>query len=128
MSFDPFRVRVAPNGSLNNPNYVFQAAAVGFGKIVETVAVDVQYAKHFVSVSEYRHNNLRPGGGAACNMAREFIDIGNDDSCFRRESVATNSSVETDARAGDGPLKRTKYEFAVLRKIETNPKRIQMFP
>src|SRR5687768_11929922 len=108
MSFDPARVRVALNESLNNPNYVRQTLAVGLRKIVKPVAVYIENAEHIARRVEYRHDYLRSRRRAACNMPRKLVDIRYDHCFSGRICVPADALTEVDPRACERSLERAE--------------------
>jgi hypothetical protein len=118
---------VAPNDSLKNINNIRQPFPIGFGKVVEPIAVDIKYAEHTAVAIKDRQDDLRLRRGAAGNMPGELVDVRDDDGLRSRVCVSADTRSEIDSRACKGSLKRTKDELIRFCDVESDPKESERF-
>lgn len=86
----------------------FQALGVSLGKVVELVAVDVENGKHLSVRVKYRHDDLRPRGRTAGDVARKRVNVRHDHGLSCRICMPANALIEAEARTRERALKRAE--------------------
>ena len=122
-----FRVRVAPNDSLDNLGDRFEAGNIRIAEISEPVAINIQHAGDAAVGAKERNYYLGPRRRTACDVAWELFHVRNNYGLARRVSVSADAHIKVDPSAGKRPLKRPENELARLFKIESDPKKAKSF-
>ena len=105
----------------------FEVVAIGVVEGGELAAVNVEDGKDGARGIEHGDDNLGTGKAAASYVARELLDIGNDNGLLLLPGSATDSTAIANVHAGYGALKGTKKELAIADTIETGPEEVHLF-
>ena len=105
----------------------FEIVAISVVEGGEVFAVNVEDGKDRARGIEDGNDNLGTGKAAASNVARELLDIRNDNGLLLLPGSATDSTAIANVHAGYGALKGTKKEFAIVNAIETCPEETHLF-
>jgi hypothetical protein len=100
---------------------LFEIDAVGFVERVEFGTIDVEDSSHFAACVVEGHDNLASGCRAACDVARELVNVWDNLRLIGLPGGATHAPSFPDARACHWALEWTEDEHIVQYTIESSP-------
>ena len=100
---------------------LFEIDAVGLVESVEFGTVDVEDSSHFATCVVEGYDNLTSGCRAACDVAGELVNVGNNLRLIGLPGGATHATSFPNARACHRALERTEDEHIVQYTVESSP-------
>ena len=93
---------------------LFEIDAVGLVERVEFGTIDVEDSSHFATCVVEGHDNLASGSRAACDVARELVNVWDNLRLIGLPGSATHAPSFPDTRASHRALERTEDQLAAF--------------